>query len=246
MIELLCSMTVMLIGIFAVFAVFQAGIIQLRRASTVTTAAAVADSEMEKYRAIRNDSIGLANADVTAADATYKADSAYKTNTPATTLSSAMTSTQLTMAVASAAGFPTSSPYIVQVDSELILISGGTGTTSWTILDSNGAIPTIGRAYLGTTAAAHSSGATVTLIQQVNVTKCGSAPCTNSVPTKTVTGADGRSYRVDTYISWKQIAGSGTTTGRLVKLVTVVVRSNSSPYRQWARISSAFDLSTGV
>jgi hypothetical protein len=107
-------------------------------------------------------------------------------------------------------------------------------------------VPTIGRAYLGTTAAAHSSGATVTLIQQVNVTKCGSAPCTNSVPTKTVTGADGRSYRVDTYVSWKQIAGSGTTTGRLVKLVTVVVRSNSSPYRQWARLSSAFDLSTGV
>jgi Tfp pilus assembly protein PilE len=246
MIELLCSMTVMLIGIFAVFAVFQAGIVQLRRASTVTTAAAVGDSEMEKYRAIRNDSIGLASSDLAGTDATYRGDSAYKINTPTTTLSGAMTSTQLTMSVVSATGFPTSSPYIVQVDSELILISGGTGTTSWTILDSNGATPTIGRAYLGTAAAAHSSGATVTLIQQVNVTKCGSAPCTNSVPTKTVTGADGRSYRVDTYVSWKQIAGSGTTTGRLVKLVTVIVRSNSSPYRQWARLSSAFDLSTGV
>jgi Tfp pilus assembly protein PilV len=241
MIELLAAMTVMLIGIFATFAVFQAGIVQLRRASTVTTAAAVADAEMEKFRAIRFDSIGLANADVVAADATYKGDSAYKADTaPSTTLASAITSSQLTMSVASASGFPSTSPYIVQVDSELILVSGGTGTTTWTIRDISE------RGYMGTTAAAHSAGAAVLQIQRVNVTKCGSSPCTNSVPTKTVTGADGRSYRVDTYVTWKQIAGSGTTTGRLVKLVTVVVRANSSPYRQWARLSSAFDLSTGL
>ena len=44
-------MTVMLIGIFAVFGVFQAGIVQIRRASTMTTAAAIADSEIEKFRA---------------------------------------------------------------------------------------------------------------------------------------------------------------------------------------------------
>ena len=64
MIELLAAMTVMLIGIFAVFAVFQAGIVQIRRASTQTTAAAIADSEIEKFRAIKYDSIGLANTDV--------------------------------------------------------------------------------------------------------------------------------------------------------------------------------------
>ena len=81
MIELLAAMTVMLIGIFATFAVFQAGIVQLRRASTVTTAAAAADAEMEKFRAIRFDSIGLANTAVVAADATYKGDSAYKADT---------------------------------------------------------------------------------------------------------------------------------------------------------------------
>jgi Tfp pilus assembly protein PilV len=241
MIELLAAMTVMLIGIFATFAVFQAGIVQLRRASTVTTAAAVADAEMEKFRAIRFDSIGLANADVVAADATYKGDSAYKADTaPSTTLAASMTASQLTISVASASGFPSSSPYLVQVDSELMLVSGGVGTTTWTIRD------IAERGYLGTTAAAHSAGAAVVQIQRANVTKCGSSPCTNSVPTKTVTGADGRSYRVDTYVTWKQIAGSGTTTGRLVKLVTVVVRSNISPYRQWARLSSAFDLSTGL
>src|SRR5436190_13224085 len=84
MIELLAAMTVMLIGIFAVYGVFQAGIVQIRRASTVTTAAALADAEMEKYRAIRFDSIGLADADVLATDATYKGQSTYAADTSPT------------------------------------------------------------------------------------------------------------------------------------------------------------------
>src|ERR671937_2147572 len=93
MIELLAAMTVMLIGLFAVFAVFQAGIVQIRRASTITTAAAVADSEMEKQRALLYGAIGLDNTDVAAADTTYKGDSAYKADTsPTTTLASAITS----------------------------------------------------------------------------------------------------------------------------------------------------------
>jgi Tfp pilus assembly protein PilV len=246
MIELLASMTVMLIGIFAVFAVFQAGIVQIRRASTITTAAAVADSEMEKFRAVRYDSIGLADSDIAAADATYKSDSAYKADTsPATTVASAMTTSQLTISVASASGFPSAAPFIVKIDSELILVSGGAGTTTWTVREPVTGQPSTGRGYLGTTATAHSAGAAVVQIQRVNVTKCGTAPCTNSVPTKTTTGADGRSYRVDTYITWKQIS-SASTTGRLLKLVTVVVRDSASPYRRWARLTSSFDESTGV
>jgi Tfp pilus assembly protein PilV len=247
MIELLTAMTVMLIGIFAVFAVLQAGMVQVRRATKVTTAAAIADSEMEKYRAVRFDSIGLADADVAAADATYKADGNYKADTsPTTTVSSAMTASQLTVPVSSAAGFPAAAPYIVKIDSELILVSGGGGTTTWTVRENITGSPSQGRGYLGTTAATHSAAATVRQIQRVNVTKCGSPPCTNSVPTKTVTGADGRAYRVDTYVSWKQIANSGSSTGRLVKYVTVVVRDNASPYRKWAQITSSFDESTGL
>jgi Tfp pilus assembly protein PilV len=241
MIELLASMTVMLVGILAVFAVFQAGIVQLRRASTTTTAAAIADSEMEKFRAIRYDSIGLDNSDVAAADSTYTSDSAYKADTaPATTLASAMTVSQLTISVASAGGFPSAAPYIVMIDSELILVSDGAGTTTWSVRDA------AERGYLGTTPTAHSAGANVVQTQRVNVTKCGTSPCTNSVATKTTTGADGRPYRVDTYVSWKQISSSASTTGRLVKLVTVVVRDSAAPYRRWARLTSAFDESTGV
>jgi len=246
MIELLASMTVMLIGIFAVFAVFQAGIVQIRRASTTTTAAALADAEMEKFRAIRYDSIGLANSDLAAVDATYTSDSAYRADTtPATTLASAMTASQLTISVASATGFPSSAPYLVKIDSELILVSGGAGTTTWTVRENVVGQRSLGRGYLGTTATAHSAGAAVVQSQRVNVTKCGTPPCTTSVPTKTAVGADGRSYRVDTYITWKQIS-SASTTGRLLKLVTVVVRDSASPYRRLARLTSSFDESTGV
>ena len=59
LIELLAAMTVLAIGILALFAMFESGIRHLTRASTITTAGALADREMENYRAIRYASIGL-------------------------------------------------------------------------------------------------------------------------------------------------------------------------------------------
>ena len=251
MIELLAAMTVMLIGIFAVFAVFQAGIVQIRRASTVTTAAAIADSEMEGYRAIKYEAIGLASSNVTSVvggsyGATYTGQTFYKTDSTATTtLTSSMTASQLTIPVVSGTGFPSAGPFLVKIDSELMLVNDRT-TTPWAVRVSED------RGYLNdrdssyySAAAAHSAGATVSWVQGVDVKACGTTPCTNAVATKTVTGADGRSYKVDTYITWKQITNSGTTAGRLVKLVSIVVRDNASPYRVWARISASFDEGTG-
>jgi prepilin-type N-terminal cleavage/methylation domain-containing protein len=165
MVELLIAMTVMAIGILALFAMFESSVLQIKRASTTSTAAALADTEMENYRAIKHNVIGLDDTAVVAADATHKGDAAF-----------------------------------VNV----------TGTST----------PTAG-------ARAH-------------VVACGTGTCTTSVPTKTVTGADNRSYRVDTYVSWQ-----GVSSGRPVKLVTVVVRDNASPYRTWARVASSFDESTG-
>lgn len=246
MIELLAAMTVMLIGVFAVFAVFQAGIVQIKRASTIGTAAAIADSQIEKFRAIRYDSIGLANSDVDAVVAgsygsTYTSETFYKTDSAATTsLTGAMTASQLTVPVPSSpSGWPTAAPFIIKIDSELILVSDRSATP-WTVRIA------AERGYLGTTAASHSSGATVYWVQRANVVACGSSPCTTAVATKSVTGADGRSYKVDTYVTWKQITNSGTTTGRLVKLVSVVVRNSTSPYKVWARVSSSFDEGTGI
>jgi prepilin-type N-terminal cleavage/methylation domain-containing protein len=60
-------------------------------------------------------------------------------------------------------------------------------------------------------------------------------------PSKTVTGADGKQYRADTYILWRSISG-----GRAVKDITIVVRELGEDGKTWARISSSFDESTGL
>jgi prepilin-type N-terminal cleavage/methylation domain-containing protein len=158
LIELMIAMTVLAIGILALFAMFESGIRSISRASTVTTAGALADTEMESFRAIRYSSIGLPDSLI-----------------------------------------PTSSPY--------------------------------------TTDPAYSS----TAPPRVHLNACGTSPCTTKVPVQTLTGADGRSYRVDTYVTY-QTVGSG----RQVKLVTIVVRDGTDVTKVWARTASAFDESTGT
>ena len=157
LIEVLIAMTVLSIGILALFAMFESGIRQISRASTVTTAGALADRELEGFVAMRYDSIGLPESLVTTAAGPYSSDPAY--------------------------------------------------------------------------AASPSS--------RVGLNACGTAPCTTKVPVQTLTGADGRSYRVDTYATWHSVTG-----GRSVKRVTIVVRS-SDLTRVWARTTSTFDASTG-
>jgi len=69
--------------------------------------------------------------------------------------------------------------------------------------------------------------------------------CTSPVPdycnpSRLATGADGKSYRVDTYITENPV-----TSGRNVRRVTVVVRDATSLGTVLARQSSDFDQSTG-
>ena len=59
-------------------------------------------------------------------------------------------------------------------------------------------------------------------------------------PRQTVTGPDGRAYRVDTYV-----VSQTPPTGRTVKLVTIVVR-RSSDLKALSRVSSSFDQSSGL
>ncbi|MFI5814838.1 hypothetical protein ACIA7S_28265 [Streptomyces sp. NPDC051643] len=81
----------------------------------------------------------------------FLSDSASKP--PATTLASAVSTTGATsITVASASGFPGSGNYNIQVDGEVMTVTGGQGTTTWTVT----------RGVNGSTAATHSSGATVT------------------------------------------------------------------------------------
>lgn len=63
------------------------------------------------------------------------------------------------------------------------------------------------------------------------------APCTVLTPIRqAVTGADGRDYRVETFVNWRSVAG-----GRRVKEATIVVRDGADTSRVWATISSSFD-----
>lgn len=83
LIELLIAMTILVIGILALFAMFESGIRSISRASTVTTAGALADREMESFRAIRYNAIGLPDDQVLAAAAPYSSDAAYQANASA-------------------------------------------------------------------------------------------------------------------------------------------------------------------
>jgi type IV pilus assembly protein PilV len=158
LVELLVAMMVLAIGILALFAMFESSIRSFKRASTVTTAGALADREMENFRAIRYDSIGLPDTLVVSAATPYAGDAAYQANAA----------------------------------------------------------------------------------NRVDVPACGTSPCSTKVPVQTLTGADGKSYRVDTYVTWQTVGA-----GRGVKLVTIVVRDAADVSKVWARTASSFDESTG-
>ncbi len=69
-------MTTLNIALLALVASLNAGILSLRRAGKLATAASIADTQMELYRAVTYDQIYLDTASYNAADATYKGDSA--------------------------------------------------------------------------------------------------------------------------------------------------------------------------
>jgi Tfp pilus assembly protein PilX len=66
------------------------------------------------------------------------------------TISGAMSASQTTVTVASASGFPTST-FRIRIDDELMNVTGGFGTTTWTVT----------RGVNGTTAVNHANGASV-------------------------------------------------------------------------------------
>jgi Tfp pilus assembly protein PilV len=155
LIELLIAMVILNIGLLAIVASFQAGIVTLSRASKVTTAAVLGDQQMELYRAINYDSIRLAPATIPAT-APYTTDPAYS-------------ATQITTPTCAGPSYPN---------------------------------------------------------------ECNAS--------RTETGADGKSYRVDTYI-----VQTTPTGGRPVKQVTIVVRDATNLSSVYARQATTFDQATG-
>ena len=132
LVEMLIAIVVINIGLLAILLSLTSGMTTLRRSAETSTASAIADRQLERYRAVAFTSVYLDTTALAATDSTYSSDVAYSAS-------------------------------------------------------------------------------------QVNQA-CGTltALCT---PTQTVTGPDGRSYRVDTYI-----VSVTPTGGTAVKQVTVVVR----------------------
>src|SRR2546421_2176699 len=75
LLELLMAMTMLNIGILALVAAFNSGAVALQRASRVSTAAALADTQMELYRALAYTAIALDSTSVNATDTLYRNDS---------------------------------------------------------------------------------------------------------------------------------------------------------------------------
>jgi competence protein ComGC len=158
LIEMLMALTILNIALLAIVAAFTSGAVALQRAGKISTGAALADTQMELYRALKYTSIALDTSSLTTAqgDATYTQDTAYNAS-------------------------------------------------------------------------------------EVNAT-CSSPVPVECLPIQTVTGPDGKRYRIDTYMVYET-----PSTGRSVKKVTVVVRDGQDlSKRPYARVQSTFDQSTGL
>jgi prepilin-type N-terminal cleavage/methylation domain-containing protein len=164
LVEMLIAMMILSVAILPLVAAYSSGYVALNRATQVSSATLIADSQMERFRALQYTAIKLNTSCGTACaeDTTYTGDAAYSASTAVT----------------------------------------GCSTTD-----------------------------------------------TSCLPTQTKTGPDGRSYRVDTFISWTCATGTysagACSSGQTpVKLVTVVVRK-SGVTASWIREQSIFTSLTG-
>jgi len=84
LIELMMAMLMLNIGILAIVASFNSGAVALKRASHVSTASALADQQMEAYRALLYSQIGFDTSQISGLDNTYKCDSVLGSSCPNT------------------------------------------------------------------------------------------------------------------------------------------------------------------
>lgn len=167
LLELLMAMVLLNVGVLAIVAAFSSGNAALARASRISTAAALANKQVETYRGLIYDNIVMTTSEWNAAvaDSTFRADRAYQLN----------------------------------------MLS-----------------PVAPKALVTT------------------VTNCPTGVATTACdPSYITTGADHRSYRVDTYLYYDAPGG-----GAQLKTITVVVRPSTDTSRVYARVSSTFDSST--
>ncbi len=136
-----------------------------------------------------------------------------------TTLSAGVNAAVTTLPVVSASAFPSTAQYRIRVEDELMLVTAGTGTTSWTVT----------RGVEGSTAATHALGAGVSLILTAAsllrspgaLTTTGDLPYLDSVgaPARLAAGADATYLRyasglpTASALLMADLSGSGITYG---------------------------------
>jgi type II secretory pathway pseudopilin PulG len=93
LIELLISMTVLTVGLLALFAAYSSGYTAMKRATRVSSSTLLADSQMERFRALQYANIQLDTACGASCsqDATYTGDTAYSSTAQITTAPSSCT-----------------------------------------------------------------------------------------------------------------------------------------------------------
>lgn len=97
---------------------------------------------------------------------------------------------------------------------------------------------------VGAADATHTSDSAWAGGSQLSAATCTASAAECQPVQASVTGPDGRSYRIDTYIRQLTSGTGGPASGRDVKRVTVVVRQVATG-QTLARLSSTFDKSTG-
>ncbi len=183
LIELLIAMVVLQVALLAIIGAFGAGAAALGRAGKTGTAAALADGQMELYRSMPYDPIGL-----------------------------------------DTAGAPTTGMYVSD--------TGACPAGQTPVCANTGPRDNSNTSAWSCTAA--SGGTSVSTYFSAN----GANPC---LAHRTVSGAgspDGKTYYVDTYISWAAATGQ-----RGSKQVTVIVRDAGG--LTVAKVVGSFDCATG-
>jgi len=222
MLELLIAMVILNIGVFALVGVFNASAVAIRRAGDTSTAAAVADKQMELYRSLQNCAIWLDRWLMPAAGTQYALDQRSYNGTAAYTPQipywSTVTPSNQQYWVTD--GMDNASTFQFNGATQVNLASCAykTMTTSQTLplTSTNGSSANIDS--LGT------------------ITPMSTSAVSTVKPVQTITGADGVGYPVYTYIVLIQSTG-----GEWAKQVTIVVYDPRDTTRKLARETSVFD-----
>jgi hypothetical protein len=91
-----------------------------------------------------------------------------------------LTATDTTLTVTSAAAFPATGKFKIKIDDEVMYVTAGGGTTSWTVT----------RAQNGTRASTHADGATITMVITEEERRLTSGDQLHFIATKAASGSD--------------------------------------------------------